>query len=242
MTGIGIGERLRRAKGGNQLDRSPETGSSIVDPSSPASEAFRTLRTNLLYAFVDDPPRVILITSSGPGEGKSTACANLGVSLAQAQKSCLILDCDLRKPAMHKMFGLRNFRGLLEVIVGERDLEEVWEEPLPGLKVVTAGPIPPNPSELLGSRRFTDFLDHIRPKFDYVLIDGPPVGLVSDPLILSAQTDGILLVVDAKKAGKGDVRDSVRRLQAVGARVIGTVVNKFKASKGRYYGYGGYGY
>lgn len=241
MTGIGLEAKPGRVEQG-EAAASLGQATSIVDPASPAAEAFRTLRTNLLYAFVDEPPKVILVTSSGPGEGKSTACANLSVSLAQAQKTVLVLDCDLRKPALHKMFGLRNLRGLLEILAGELRLEDVWEEPLPGLKVVTVGTVPPNPSELLGSRRFAGFLEQARLKFDYVLLDTPPVGLVSDPLILSAQADGILLVVDAKGTRKGSVRNSVRSLEAVGAKILGTVVNKFKTvGRGRY-GYGNYGY
>ena len=210
----------------------------ILDPTSAASEAYRSLRTNLFYAFMDDPPKVIVVTSPGSGEGKSTTCANLGVVLAQAAKTTLILDCDLRKPVVHEFFGLRNLQGITNVLIGERSLQEVWEEPQDGLKVVPVGPIPLDPAEVLGSRRFSQFLTGVRKGFDYVLIDSAPVGLVSDPAILATQGDGVLLVLDAQNTRKGTVQRAVRSLQAVGANVFGTVMNNFKAPKGGYY----YGY
>lgn len=210
----------------------------ILDPENVASEAYRGLRTNLLYALVDNPPKVIVFTSHGPREGKSTTCANLGVVLAQADKRILIVDCDLRKPVMHKVFGLRNIRGIVDVLIGQRSLPEVWQEPLPGLKVVPVGPMPPNPAELLGSRRFAEFLAGARSEFDYVLIDASPVGLVSDPAILATQGDGVLLVLDAQKTRKGALRESMRALEAVDANVLGTVMNNLKKGKGGYY----YGY
>jgi receptor protein-tyrosine kinase len=215
----------------------------MLDPNGPASEAYRTIRTNLLYSLVDLPLQVVVFTSPGPREGKSTTCANLGVVLAQADKKTLVLDCDFRKPVLHRVFGLRNLRGLVNVIAGERRLEEVWQEPLLGLKVVTVGPVPPNPAELLSSQRFAEFLERVREDFDYVLIDAPPIELVSDPAILATQGDGVLLVVDAQKTRKGAVRSSIRSLEAVGANVLGLVMNNIKAGKaGYYYGYGGYTY
>lgn len=210
----------------------------ILEPTGAAAEAYRTLRTNLLYAFVDKPPKVITLTSPGPREGKSTTCANLGVVLAQADKKVLIIDGDLRKPVIHKIFGLRNLWGVANILVGERGLQEVWHEPLLGLKVVTVGPVPPNPAELLGSRRFAELLSQVRREFDYVLIDAPPVGLVSDPAVLGTQGDGVLLVLDAQNTRKGTLRQSVRDLEAVGADILGTVMNNVKTSKGDYY----YGY
>lgn len=214
----------------------------MSDPMGLASEAYRTIRTNLLYSFADLPLQVVVMTSPGPKEGKSTTCANLGVTLAQADKRTLILDCDLRKPVVHKVFGLRNVWGLVNVLAGERDLSGIWHEPMKNLKVVTVGPVPPNPAELLGSRRFAELIEQVRKDFDYVLIDAPPVELVSDPAILATQSDGVLLVLDAQKTRKGAVRRSMRGLEAVGANVLGTVMNNVKGGKAGYYYYGGYGY
>jgi len=210
----------------------------ILDPTSAASEAYRTLRTNLLYTLVDTPPKVVVLTSPGPGEGKSTTCANLGVVLAQAAKSALILDCDFRKPVVHKVFGLRNLHGIVDVLVGERSLQEVWKEPVEGLKVVPVGTMPPNPAEILGSQRFSKFLAAVRKEFDYVLIDTSPVGIVSDAAILATQGDGVLLVLDARNTRKRSVQQSVRSLEAVGANILGTVMNNVKVSRDGYYYYG----
>ena len=233
------GMRRREASGGEDLTDRLVAG---ADPSSRAAEAYRTLRTNLLYSFVDHPPRVIVLTSPGMMEGKSTTCSNLGTVLAQANKSTLLVDCDFRKPALHKLFGLRNVYGMVDLLAGGQSLEELWWEPVEGLKVVTVGPIPPNPAELLGSQRLSEFLNQARRDFDYVLIDAPPVGLVSDPIILATQGDGVLLVFDAQSTRKGAVRQSMRSLENVGANVLGTVMNNAKVSEGSYYYYYGYGY
>lgn len=214
----------------------------VSDPLSAAAEAYRTLRTNLFYALVDNPPKVIVLTSPGPGEGKSTTCANLGVVMAQTGKSVLVLDCDLRRPTMHRIFGLRNFNGLVDILVGSREPREVLQEPLHGLKVLTVGSVPPNPAELLGSKRFADFLSVARKEFDYVLVDAPPVGVVSDPIILSTEADGVLLVVDAQSSRKWSLSQGIRSLQGVGAKVLGTVMNRVPVSKGSYYGYSSYAY
>lgn len=235
--------RLRRRSKLRRAQRKEEKSADLSDrlvttmaPMSPATEAYRALRTNLFYAIVDQPPKVIVLTSPGPREGKSTTFANLGVVLTQANKSVLLLDCDFRKPVVHKIFGLRNLQGLVDVVVGDRSLQEVWHEPLPGLKVVTVGPIPPNPAEILSSRRFGEFLDRMREEFDYVLIDAPPVEMVSDPLILATQGDGVLLVLDAQSTRKGTFRHSLRSLETVGANVLGTVMNNVDKGSEAYYG------
>jgi receptor protein-tyrosine kinase len=203
----------------------------MLDPTSVASEAYRTLRTNLLYSFLDAPPKVIVLTSASPKEGKSTTCANLGVVLAQAGKRTLILDCDLRKPVIHKIFAVRNIHGLIDVLMGERRVQEVWHQPMPQLNVVTAGRAPINPAEVLGSRRFAAFLTEVREEFDHVLIDASPVGLVSDPSILATQGDGVLLVLDAQNTRKASLRKSMRSLETVGANILGTVMNNVTVSK-----------
>jgi capsular exopolysaccharide synthesis family protein len=206
----------------------------ILHPTSSASEAYRTLRTSLLYSRVDSPPKVILVTSAGPREGKSTVCTNLGVVLAQSQKNTLVVDCDLRRPALHRLFGLRNVWGLASVLLGERDLQEVCNDVLPGLKIATAGPIPPDPAEVLGSQRFASFLAEARESFDYVLVDCPPVQAVADPLILAAQADGVLLVMDTQKTRRMPFAQAVRDLEGVGAVVLGVVMSNVEMSKKSY--------
>jgi receptor protein-tyrosine kinase len=192
-----------------------------------------------LYAKIDAPPTVILITSPGLADGKSTTCANLAVVLAQAGKETLVIDGDLRKPSLHRIFGVPNVSGMVNVLSGEHDLSEVCTEPFPGLKMLSTGPIPPYPTELLSSGRFEELLGQARQLFDYVLVDSPPTELVSDPMIIAAQVDAVLLVLDSQGTSKGSLRKAVRNLEAVGANVLGTLVNKApKAQTGRY----GYSY
>jgi capsular exopolysaccharide synthesis family protein len=207
----------------------------LRDPDSVASEAFRTVRTNLFYSLVDEPPKVITVTSPHAREGKSTVCANLGVVLAQAEKNTLVVDCDLRRPVLHKFFGTPNLRGIVNILAGEVGLEEVWVEPLPGLRVVSVGPVPLHPAEILSSRRFADFLRQAREGFDYVLLDASPTQVVADAAIIAAQGDGVLLVFDVQHTPKRTVRRSVRSLETVGANVLGTVMNNVKGSRGAIY-------
>jgi capsular exopolysaccharide synthesis family protein len=203
----------------------------LRDPEGAASEAFRTVRTNLFYSLVDEPPKVITVTSPHPREGKSFVCANLGVVLAQAEKNTLVVDCDLRRPVLHDFFGERNLRGIVNILAGEVGLEEVWLEPLLGLKVVCVGPVPLHPAELLSSRRFAEFLRQAREGFDYVLLDAYPTQVVADAAIIAAQGDGVLLVFDAQHTLKRTVRRSVRSLETVGANVLGTVMNNMEGSR-----------
>jgi len=209
----------------------------ISDPTGAVSEAYRMLRTNLFYALVDAPPKVIVLTSAGLLEGKSTTSANLAVTLVQAGKETLLLDCDLRRPMLHNYFGTRNLIGLAQILVGERKLQEAWHEPLPGLKLITAGLPPLNPAELLGSQSFADFVNRARQEFDYVLMDTPPVTLVSDPAVVATRGDGVLLVLDAQGTRRGSLRQAVQRLEGVGAKVLGTVVNNVAVSSGEYTSY-----
>lgn len=236
-----LGSRRTRQKAKSEGNEQAERLVTILRPASAPAEAYRTLRTNLLYALVDNPPKVIVLTSPGAGEGKSTVCCNLGVVLAQAGKNTLIADCDFRKPAVHRFFGRRNLYGLGDILIGEREPQEVWTEPIDRLKVISVGPIPPNPTELLGSQRFSEFLANMRQKFDYVLVDAAPVGPVSDAAILANQGDGILLVIDAQHTRKTSVRQAMRNLEPVGATVLGTVMNNVQNLKGGYY-YGPYTY
>lgn len=161
----------------------------FLNPNGAPSETYPGLHTNLLYTLVGTVTKAVVVTSPDPTEGKSTVCANLAVVLAQSDKSTLVIDCNLRKPVVHRIFELCNFAGVVNALVGERSPQEVWQEPLPGLEVITAGSVLPNPGELLGSRCFTQLLECVRGAFDYVLIDASPTEPVSDPPILAAQGD-----------------------------------------------------
>jgi receptor protein-tyrosine kinase len=233
--------KSKRRSGKYEGENLSERLVTITKSDGAASEAYRSLRTSLLYSLVDNPARVITFTSPGPREGKSTTCSNLGATLAHAGKNTLLMDCDFRKPVLHRVFELRNIKGVVDVLAGEHPAEDVWHEPVENLKVMTVGPIPPNPAELLGSERFAELLAHMRRLFDYVLVDAPPVMLVSDPAIVAAQTDGVLLVLDAQNTRKSTLRRSMRSLESVGATVLGTVMNNYKNPSGGY-AYGGYTY
>ena len=201
----------------------------VLAPTSAASEAYRIVKARLLYALRDAPMKVIVVTSPCAREGKSTTCANLAVVLAQAGKNTLVMDCDLRNPVMHKFFGVPNLYGVVDALVYEDDLPgDWWQKPMPRLKVATVGLVPPDPTELVGSRRFADLLRDAREMFDYVLIDAPPVGPLSDWTILATQADGVLLVLDAHNTRRNALREAVRSLESVGARILGTVTNKMK--------------
>jgi receptor protein-tyrosine kinase len=182
----------------------------------------------LLYTLADSPSPAIVVTSPGRAEGKSTVCANLAVVLAQAGNRTLLVDCNLREPALHRIFGLPSAPGIAEVIDGTCNPEEIYQEPVSGLKVLTAGDTPPNPTQVLESRRFLEFLVRARREFECVLIDSPPAALVSDPTVIATQVDGVLLVVDAQKTRRKDLHAAVSILTTGGAFVLGTVMNALR--------------
>ena len=170
----------------------------ISNPKSPVAEAYRTLRTNIQFSNIDGNLQTICVTSSGPGEGKSTTISNLAETFAQAGNRVAIIDCDLRKPRLHRIFKLTNTKGVTTLLSGQSEIEDVIQVAGSDLTVITSGPIPPNPSELLGSKRMKDLLEVLKKRYDIVLIDAPPVGLVTDAAILSAIVDGIMIPVSKK--------------------------------------------
>ncbi len=216
---------LRRAAEEQAVEDFPGSLVTVLAPTSDAAQAYYTLGTNLRHALEGARSRVIVLTSPDSGEGKNTVCANLAVALARTNSSVLVVDCDLHRPALHEMFGLRNVRGLENMLAGERGLREVQQEPLQNLSVVTTGPMPPYPAELLGSRQFKEFVREASTHLDYVLIDSPPVTVAPDSLILATQGDGVLLVLDAQSTPKEAVRRAMRGLESVHATVLGTVVD-----------------
>lgn len=208
------------------------------DPKSPAAEAYRTLRTNLQFAALDRPLRTLLITSAGPGEGKTTVAANLGVALAQSGKKVVVVGGDLRKPTLHQAFGLRNAAGLTSVLTGN----VTWQDALQpsgveGLSILPSGPIPPNPAELLASARMQEVLSEISAGCDMVIIDAPPVLAVTDAGVLSRLSDGVLLVVSVGITPRDVAKAAKEQLVQVGARILGLVVNRLSGESGYYYYY-----
>ncbi|MFD3155939.1 CpsD/CapB family tyrosine-protein kinase [Haloimpatiens sp. FM7330] len=212
------------------------------DPKSVASEAFRTLRTNIQYSSFDEKIRTILITSSGPGEGKSTTSCNLALTTAETGKKVLIIDCDLRKPTIHKKFNMSNELGISNYLLGEITFEEAAKQYSENLYVLTCGTIPPNPSEMLSSNKLKEFLNEAKEKFDVVIIDSPPVLAVTDAQILSTLVQGVLLVVASNRTEKDMCVRAKELLMKVNAKILGVVLTRMSMKKGKGYGYGYYYY
>ncbi|MFD1064416.1 CpsD/CapB family tyrosine-protein kinase [Oceanobacillus locisalsi] len=211
-----------------------------TNPRSPIAEQYRTVRTNLQFASVDNEVSSMLITSAGPAEGKSMTTANLAVVYAQQGKKVLLVDADLRKPTMHYTFRLDNLRGLSNILIGETNIEDTVEKSdIQNLDVISCGPIPPNPSELLGSRRMQAFVESAKQQYDLVIFDMPPVLAVADAKILSNHVDGVLLVVRSKKTENEAAKEALESLESVHANVLGVVLNGRDKKEVNYYYYYG---
>ncbi|MHB0866202.1 MAG: CpsD/CapB family tyrosine-protein kinase [Thermoleophilia bacterium] len=208
-------------------------------PKSAIAEAFRTLRTNIFLTNIDKGIKTIVVTSAERGEGKSTICANLAVVMAQTEKKVLLLDCDLRLPSQQNFFNIPRDIGITTLLGRESNQDdlELEDAQLPGLSVIGTGPPPPNPTEFLSSRRFRSFLSVMEKKFDTVIIDAPPVGLVSDAAILSAIVDGTILVLDSQLGHRKLALKAKEALEHVNANIIGMVLNNVRSDKGSYLNY-----
>src|SRR5690554_2450082 len=193
------------------------------DPKSPVAEAFRTLRTNLQFSALDRELRTLLVTSAGPGEGKSTITLNLAIAITQSGKEVILVDADLRKPVIHKRFGLRNEIGLTNILVHGPAEEALQETAVPNLKVVTSGPIPPNPAEMLASGMMDKVRDFLKERAEMVLFDCPPVVAVTDAAVLSRKVDGVLLVVQLGAVEREAARQAKTLLENVKAPLLGIV-------------------
>mgnify|MGYP000971263697 CR=1 FL=1 len=210
------------------------------NPKSPVSEAYRVLRTNIQFLSVDKPLKTILVTSSGPKEGKTTTIANLAVILAQGGNKVLLIDTDLRKPMLHKVFLLLNDRGLTNLLTLQKDaMSFIQHDVVKNLDILTSGRIPPNPSELLSSNAMKSFLENVKNKYDIVLMDSPPVGGITDASIISTYADGTILVVKSGKTEIDAVKIAREILDNVNANIIGVVLNHLdkKAVGNNYYPY-----
>ena len=217
-----------------------------ISSHAPRAEAFRVLRTNLQFVNIDNPTKVFAVTSALPGEGKTSTALNLALALAQAGQRVLIIDGDLRRPKLAPRLGLEQAVGLTTVLVGNVKVADAIQRHAPGgLDVLTSGSIPPNPAELLQSHAMGDLLESLRKEYDTIIIDSPPLLPVTDAALLSAQSDGALIVLRYSRTTKDQLSHSVERLQAVDARPVGVVMNMVPAHRmGKSsYGYGyGYGY
>lgn len=211
---------------------------SIKNPKSQAAEAFRTLRTNIQFSSLDEDIRTIVVTSAQPGEGKSTIVSNLAITMAQSGKKVLLIDCDLRKPTIHKKFGVSNKDGLTTLLAKEKELDEIVKiTDIANFYILTSGPIPPNPAELLGSKKMRSLIEELNGYFDVILFDAPPVLSVTDAQVLSTYCNGVVFVAGYGQAEKLAVVRAKELISKVGGKIIGVVINKVPNNSKSYYYY-----
>ncbi|MEG1059516.1 MAG: CpsD/CapB family tyrosine-protein kinase [Bacilli bacterium] len=213
------------------------------NPKSPISEAYRTMRTNIEFSNLDKEIKTILVTSSQQNEGKSTVIANLAVSFAGMEnKRVLIIEGDLRNPTVHRMFNISNTHGVTDILTGQKSFEEcVHTTEMPGLHVLSCGKIPPNPAEMLASNKMKIFIESLKDHYDYIFIDSPPIGIITDAGIISTYADGTILVVASNEVDIEMAKIAKERLDKVSANILGVVLNKFEDTSGSY-GYYNYYY
>ncbi len=213
----------------------------VKHPRSPIAEAYRVLRTNLRFTGIENPSGALLVTSAGPGEGKTTTAANLAVTLAQSGRRVILIDADLRRPSIHKVFALSNEIGLSSLFLGDApSLESVLQPTqVEGLSVITSGPLPPNPAEVLDSKQMNGILTSLRSQSDMLILDSPPVLAVADASILGSRCSGTVLVIDSGKTRSDVCRRAVETLTKTKGKLFGVVLNKLSARRaaGYYYYY-----
>jgi succinoglycan biosynthesis transport protein ExoP len=214
----------------------------IEDVRSPVAEAYRHLRTSLLLSTAGQPPKTILVTSSQPSEGKTTTAVNTAVMLAQTGAKVLIIDCDLRRPRVHTHFNMLNGQGVTNYLSGETDADALMQpyDKMPNLMVMTSGPVPPNPAELLGSDEMRKLLNTMSERFTHIVVDSPPSISFTDSSILSTMVDGVMLVVHGGKSSRAIVRRAKQQLLDIGANIFGIVLNNVKLEGNSSYYYYGY--
>ena len=210
-------------------------------PKSISAESYRTLRTKIQYSSFDKEIRTIVVTSSEPGEGKSTVVGNLALSFAQSYKSTIIIDCDLRKPSLHKKFRISNMVGLSDILIGRKSLVEAVNQYNENMHIITSGKIPPNPAEMLGSKAMERLIAELKEIYDVIILDSAPLQAVTDAQILSTKSDGTILVVRAEKTKRDSVASAKELLDKVNANVLGVVLNATENRRGKYYYYYGHG-
>ncbi len=206
------------------------------NPKSPIAEAYRTLRTNIQFASIDKEVKTIVVTSSGASEGKTTTAMNLAVAFTHNDEKVLLIDSDLRKPRLHKKFEFENNSGLTNILLGKKNLGECLKK-YEKLSILTSGPIPPNPAEILGSKKMKAFLDEIKSKYDRIIIDSSPIGFVTDSTLLSSFSDGTLLVVAAGQTDGKVALYAKEQLTRANANILGVILTKVPVKTKGYYKY-----
>lgn len=208
------------------------------NPKSPVAEAYRTLRTNLQFSNIDGNIKRIAVTSPGAGAGKSTTSANLALALAKSEKRVCIVDMDLRKPRQHEIFSITNRFGLTNALLDPKEtLKHIKRSEYENLSILSTGPIPPNPSELIGSKAMDRVVEILEAEFDIIVFDTPPVGMVTDAAVLAPKMNGVILVCAAGETDIKGAEYAKRLLDNVGAKMLGVVLNKIPVHQGGYYKY-----
>jgi capsular exopolysaccharide synthesis family protein len=228
----------RKRKAATDQDDSPAEFLVHNLPKSGAAEAARAIRTNLQFMALDRPTKALLVTSAGPGEGKTTIACTIAIALAQAGHRVVIVDCDLRRPRIGRLFDVPGDVGVSSVLVGDATAESLpMATQIERLDVVSSGPIPPNPSELLQSDRFRQLLAYLVGRYDRVVIDSPPILPITDAAVLATQVDGLVLVTRAFKTTKEHAKQARRTIETIGGRIFGCVLNAIDLSKVEYKNY-----
>jgi len=221
----------------SRYESTPATVITMSQPRSPVSESFRSLRTNLQFAGVAKPLQTILVTSPSPEDGKTSVVANLANVISQNNRKVLVIEADLRKPRIHKIFQLSNRTGLTDYFLHSQDqlTGAIKKTEMKGVFVVTSGSLPPNPSELLGSDRMMEVVKLLGTHFNTIILDTPPLLAVTDALVLAPRVDGVILVIDPKKTKRGGVQHAIEQLKHVNANLLGVVLNNVKFKNSPYY-------
>ncbi|UCD90510.1 MAG: polysaccharide biosynthesis tyrosine autokinase [Desulfobacterales bacterium] len=210
----------------------------IHDPKSTASEAYRSIRTGILYSSVDTAPQVIMMTSSGPLEGKTVSSSNMAVVMAKSESKVLLMDCDMRRPRVHKLFSIDREIGLSSILAGTSNIKgAIVPSPVKGLDILPVGPIPPNPSEILGSKRMRQFINALRKKYARIIIDSPPVSSITDAAVLARMVDSVMLVIRAGETPRPVIEYSLEQLKTVNANIMGAILNAVSVGWDSYYYY-----
>lgn len=196
----------------------------LTNPRSPVSEAYRTLRTSLIFSSLNEPLQTLVMTSPAPEEGKSTALANLAVTLAQGGRSTIIVDCDLRRPSQHMLWSVDQEPGLTNMVLEDMSGPPLVDTGVEGLRLVTSGLLPPNPADLLGSRRMDEIIEGLRSEAEFILFDAPPVIAVTDAALLASKLDGVMIVLRAGGTRREHAERAKELLERVNVRIVGAVL------------------
>jgi len=233
--------RVKKSKGRKKAETGDIADRLIthIRPKSPISEAYRSLRTQIQYSKSENPPKTILVSSPGPGEGKSTSVTNLAIAMAQMGSKTVLTDADLRRPVLHSLFGMKRENGLSNYLVGKSSVDEIVKTTkIQNLDLITTGILPPNPSEILSSQRMKLFIDELSQKYDYVFFDSPPIIAVTDALVLAPSMDGMILVLRSDRTDKDAALRACELIENVNAKLLGSLLNDVSSS----YMYGSYYY